>query len=85
MPYKLLSLAFGMLGGQLAGVLFEQLWKRVAGQDDAPDADDRNYSWRQVLVAAAIEGALFGLVKAAVQRAGAHGVHKATGQWPGDH
>ncbi|SNR82863.1 Protein of unknown function [Actinomadura mexicana] len=35
-------------------------------------------------MAAAIQGAVFGLVKAATQRAGAHGVRKATGHWPGD-
>ncbi|MEV4003986.1 DUF4235 domain-containing protein [Actinomadura sp. NPDC049753] len=84
MVYKLLSLTFSVLGGQLAGVLFKQLWKRAAGQDDAPDADDQNYSWRQVLVAAALQGAVFGLVKAATQRVGAQGVRKATGHWPGD-
>ncbi|WP_433336554.1 DUF4235 domain-containing protein [Spirillospora sp. CA-294931] len=82
--YKLLSLAFSVLGGVLAGAVFKQIWKRVAGQDDAPDADDRDYTWGQVLVAAAAQGAIFGLVKAATQRAGAHGVRKATGRWPGD-
>ena len=82
--YKPLSLLFSVLGGVIAGALFKQLWKLAASQDEAPDADDQNYTWRQVLVAAMLQGALFGLVKAAVQRAGANGVRKATGRWPGD-
>jgi hypothetical protein len=82
--YKLLSLAFSVLGGLLAGVVFKQVWKVVARQDDAPDADDRNRGWREVLIAAAVQGAIFGFVKAAVQRSGAQAVRKATGRWPGD-
>ncbi|MFD0684456.1 DUF4235 domain-containing protein [Actinomadura fibrosa] len=84
MVYKVLSIGVGILGGQLAGVVFKQVWKRAAGQDDAPDADDRNYPWWQVMAAAALQGAIFGLVKAALQRTSAHGVQKATGRWPGD-
>ncbi|MGK5556284.1 DUF4235 domain-containing protein [Actinomadura kijaniata] len=82
--YKALSLLFSVLGGLLAGVVFKQAWKLAAGQDDAPDADDANYSWRQVLVAAALQGAIFALVKAATQRTGAQAVRKVTGRWPGD-
>jgi Protein of unknown function (DUF4235) len=84
MIYKLLSLAFSVLGGLLAGVVFKQVWKVAARQDDAPDADDRNRGWREVLVAAAVQGAIFGLVKAAIQRSGAQTVRKMTGRWPGD-
>jgi hypothetical protein len=84
MFYKLASLALSVLGGLLAGAVFKQLWKVAAGQDDAPDADDRNRSWREVLIAAAIQGAIFGLVKAAVHRSGAQAIRKTTGRWPGD-
>ncbi|MEU4547122.1 DUF4235 domain-containing protein [Nonomuraea dietziae] len=82
--YKPLSLLISVLGGMIAGALFKQVWNVVAGQDDAPDADDQDYTWRQVLVAAMVQGAIFGLVKAAIQRAGAQGVRKTTGHWPAD-
>ncbi|WP_223167474.1 DUF4235 domain-containing protein [Nonomuraea sp. SYSU D8015] len=78
------SLLFSVLGGLIAGALFKQVWKLAAGQEEAPDAGDQNYSWRQVLLAAMLQGAVFGLVKAAVQRAGASGVRKRTGRRPGD-
>jgi hypothetical protein len=36
----------------------------------------------ETLTAAALQGAILAVVKAAVDRAGAVGVRKATGQWP---
>jgi hypothetical protein len=37
-----------------------------------------------VVIAAAVQGAIFGAVKAATERAGAVGYRKATGDWPDD-
>lgn len=82
--YKPLSWVVGALGGVLAGQVFKQVWKRVAGEDDAPEATDRDYTWTQVLIAAAVQGAIFAAVKAATERAGAIGYEKATGDWPDD-
>ncbi|SFQ31377.1 Protein of unknown function [Amycolatopsis arida] len=82
--YKPLGLLVGALGGILATAAFKQVWKRATGEDEAPSPTDRNFNWRQVVIAAAIQGAIFGAVKAAVDRAGAVGYRKATGDWPGD-
>jgi predicted metal-dependent enzyme (double-stranded beta helix superfamily) len=82
--YKPLSFVISALGGILAGQVFKQVWKRVAGQEDAPDATDRDYTWTQVIIAAAAQGAVFGAVKAATDRAAAVGYRKATGDWPDD-
>jgi hypothetical protein len=81
--YRPLSLAMSVVGGLIAGMAFKQVWRLLGHQDDAPSATDRDRSWREILMAAAIEGALFGLVKAAVDRGGAKGFEKATGTWPG--
>ena len=82
--YKPLGLAFSVLGGILAGVVFKQVWKRLSGEDEAPSATESEYGWKEILPAAAAEGAVFGLVKAAVDRGGAQGFEKLTGVWPGD-
>jgi hypothetical protein len=82
--FKPLSLLISVLGGVLAGAVFKRVWKLVAGEDDAPDADDFEHTWREILVAAMLQGAIFGLVKAATHRATAQGVRRATGRWPGD-
>jgi hypothetical protein len=46
------------------------------------NATDEDRSWGEILVAAALQGAVFALVKAAVDRAGASGVRKVTDEWP---
>jgi hypothetical protein len=46
------------------------------------EATDPDRSWREVLIAAGVQGAVFGLVKAAVDRGGAAGLRKITGTWP---
>jgi len=80
--YKPFSIAFGVAGGVLAGLLFKQVWKRVAGEEQAPEATSLDYGWGEVLAAAALQGAIFAVVKAAVDRGGAAGVRRLTGTWP---
>jgi hypothetical protein len=80
--YKPLGLAFGVVGGLLASAVFRQVWKQVSGDDEAPMATDRDSTWTNVLVAAAIEGAVFGLVRAAAARGGAQTWARVTGVWP---
>jgi len=63
--------------------LEKRVWKVAAHEDDAPKATDARRSWREVLAAATVQGAVFGGVKAAIDRAGATGFAKATGTWPG--
>lgn len=69
--YKPLSLATSVLGGIAAGAVFQQVWKRVAHEDKAPDPHDLTRSSKEVLISAALQGAIFAVVKAAVDRMGA--------------
>ena len=82
--YKPFGILFGVLGGLIGGAIFKQVWKLVSGEEDAPAAKESEYSWAEVLPAAALQGAIFALVKAAVDRGGAQGFQKLTGVWPGD-
>jgi Protein of unknown function (DUF4235) len=82
--YRPLGLLFSVLGGILAGVVFKQIWKVVSHEEEAPKAKESEYGWREILPAAALEGAIFGLVKASVDRGGAQAFQKLTGAWPGD-
>jgi predicted metal-dependent enzyme (double-stranded beta helix superfamily) len=82
--YQPIGLLFSVLGGVLAGALFKRMWRVVAGEDDAPDAKDRERGWGEILTAAALQGAVFATVKAVVDRAGATGFERATGTWPGN-
>ncbi len=82
--YTPISIVFSVLGGLLAGTIFKQVWKRISGEEDSPKALESEYGWKEILPAAALQGAIFALVKAAVQRGGAQGVRRVTGFWPGD-
>jgi hypothetical protein len=82
--YKLLSLATSVLGGIVAGAIFKRLWKVAAGEDEAPTATDVRRGWPEILIAAALQGAIFAVVHAAIERGTAEGTRKLTGVWPGD-
>ena len=84
--YKPMGMVVSVLGGfgcqrgpLQAGVEARQ-WVRT----ETPTATQRHRTWSEILVAALPQGAIFGLVKAAVDRAGAAGFERATGAWPGD-
>jgi predicted metal-dependent enzyme (double-stranded beta helix superfamily) len=80
--YKPVGLLLGIGAGMLAGFVFKEVWKLASGDDDAPNATDEDRGWGEVLAAAAVQGAIFSVVKALVDRAGATGVRKMTGEWP---
>jgi Protein of unknown function (DUF4235) len=81
--YLPLSVATSVGGGLLAGALFTRIWKRIDDSDQPPpDPKDLNLSGREALGAAALQGLVFGLVKAAVDRAGARGYQAVTHESP---
>ena len=82
--YKPMGMLVSVLGGVLAGAIFKQVWKVAFKEDDALKATDADRGWREILLAATLQGAIFGLVKAAVDRGTAEGTRKVTGVWPGD-
>jgi uncharacterized protein DUF4235 len=82
--YKPFGLLASVVGGLLAGAIFKRLWAAVADEEEAPNAKARDRTWREVVTAAAIQGAVFGGVKALIDRAGASGYERMTGVWPGD-
>jgi len=79
---KPVNVALGFAAGALAGMVFKQVWKLVSGEDDAPDAGDEDRGWGEILAAAAVQGAIFSVVRAAAQRGSSVGVRKLTGEWP---
>jgi Protein of unknown function (DUF4235) len=82
--YRPIGLISGLVAGSLSGVVFKQVWKVIAKEEEAPSALQSEYRMREVVIAAALQGAIFAATKAAVDRAGARGFTKLTGTWPGD-
>ena len=84
LAYRPIGLVSGLVAGSLSGIVFKQIWKVVAKEEEAPSALQSEYRMREVVLAAAIQGAIFAATKAAVDRAGATGFKQLTGAWPGD-
>lgn len=74
LAYKPIGLFFGLVGGLLAGQVFALVWKKISNDDGPPRPLSEDYSTREVLVAATLQGAIFGLIKTAVDRYGLKGV-----------
>ena len=61
---------------------FQKTWKAIRHEDDAPDALDKERGWGEILLAAAVQGAIFAVVRSAVDRTGAAFIERWTGVWP---
>ncbi|HZG05980.1 MAG TPA: DUF4235 domain-containing protein [Streptomyces sp.] len=81
--YRPVGLALGALSGAVASAAFKQVWKAISDEDDTPDPGDEDRKLTEILLAAAIQGVIFSVVRAAVDRGGAVVVRKVTGSWPG--
>ena len=81
--YKPVSILVSVVGGMLAATIFKRIWKIAAHEDKAPKATDAARGWGEILAAAALQGAIYAVVKAAVDRGAAVGTRRLTGIWPG--
>lgn len=82
--YRPIGLVGSVLAGAAAGAVVKEVWRRVADEDDMPGALESEYSLRSVLLGAALQGVVFAVVKAAMDRGGARLFERVTGAWPGD-
>ena len=82
LTYKPVGLLLGVAASAVSTAAFRQVWKRIGGSEQFPDARDPDRDWAEVLLAAALQGAIFAFIRAAVDRAGAVGVARTTGDWP---
>ena len=81
--YKPASMLASLAGGMLASAVFKKVWQLTAGEDEAPEATDAAKGWPEILIAAALQGAIFAVVRALVERLTAAGTRSLTGTWPG--
>lgn len=83
--YRPVGLVSSMAGGLLASALFKQVWKRVSNdsQNDPPSALQSEYPFKEIMLAAVLQGAIYASVKTIIDRQGARAFQRATGEWPG--
>jgi len=83
--YRPMGLAGSVIGGLIAGTIFKQVWKHAAPGDkpDPPKPLETEYPFKEILLAAVIQGAIFSVVKTIIDRQGARLFERWTGEWPG--
>ena len=81
--YKPFGIVIGLIAGYLARQVFSQIWGHIDDREP-PKPTTEESSWGKVLGAAAVQGSVFAVTKAAVNRSGAKGFHRLTGIWPGE-
>ncbi|HEY7151753.1 MAG TPA: DUF4235 domain-containing protein [Solirubrobacterales bacterium] len=77
-----LSLAGGLLAGLLGKRLFEGLWGLV-DDEEPPDAEHKEIDYVKLVIALALEGAIFRVVKGFFDHGARHGFERLSGSWPG--
>ena len=84
---KFLFLPFSILTGILAGLigrkLFDQVWG-IFDEEEPPDSKHLEISWPKLLLAGALQGAIFRAVKEATDHASRRAFYRTTGTWPGE-
>ena len=77
------SIVAGLLAGLLGKKLFDGVWGLI-DQEEPPDSKHRDITWPKLLLAGAIQGAIFRAVRAATDHAARRSFYRTTGTWPGE-
>ena len=76
------SIAAGLLAGFLGKKMFEQIWV-VVDKQEPPEPEHRDISVMKMVMALAIEGAIFRAVRGALDHYARRFFARTTGSWPG--
>jgi hypothetical protein len=84
---KVLFIPFGVLGGLLAGFLgkkaFDGVWGMV-DEEEPPEPEHRDVQFGKLILANALQGAIFRAVRAAADHGSRQAFARVTGSWPGE-
>lgn len=84
---KLLFTPFGIAAGLIAGfagkLAFDRVWSLI-DEEEAPEPEHRDVSLAKLIVAMAIQGAIFRAVRGLAEHGARRGFQRWTGAWPGE-
>ena len=78
-----LSIGFSLLAGLLGKKVFEQIWGMI-DKEEPPHPEHREISVPKMLIALAIEGAIFRTTKGALDHWARRSFERFTCTWPGE-
>lgn len=76
------SIGGGLLAGLVSKKIFDQIWSLI-DDEEPPDSKHRDIDWRKLLIASAIQGALFRAMKEGSDHYTRRAYARTTGSWPG--
>ena len=77
------SIGGGLLAGFVSKKVFDQLWGLI-DEEEPPSPKHRDIDWRKLLLAAAVQGAIFRAVREASDHYSRRAFARTTGTWPGE-
>jgi hypothetical protein len=77
------SLAISLAAGAVTRKIFDQIWG-IFDDEEPPDGKHRDIAWGKLIIAAAIQGAIFRLFKEASDHYSRRAFYRTTGTWPGE-
>jgi len=84
---KLVFLPVSVAGGIVAGMVgkktFEVLWGAL-DDEEAPDPKHREISFKKLVLALLLEGAIFRAARGLLDHGTRHAFSRLTGSWPGE-
>jgi hypothetical protein len=84
---KVAFVPISIVGGILAGILarkgFDAIWGKV-DEEEPPQPEHREVRLAKLVIALAIEGAIFRVVKGLFDHGVRRGFARMTGTWPGE-
>ena len=78
-----ISVGASLLAGFISRKVIDQVWGLI-DQDEPPDSKHRDIRWSRLLLAGALQGAVFRMVKEATDHGSRRAFYRTTGSWPGD-
>jgi Protein of unknown function (DUF4235) len=84
---KLLFIPVSVGGGLVAGFVSKKVFDRLWGlidEEEPPSAKHRDVNWPKLLLAAAVQGAIFRAVREASDHYSRRAFARTTGTWPGE-
>ena len=73
----------GLITGQIAKKIFDQVWGLI-DDEEPPLPKHREVEWPKVLAAAALQGAIFKVTRAATDHGSRRAFYSLVGSWPGE-
>lgn len=78
-----ISVAAGLAAGFAGKKLFERIWGLIDDQEP-PEPEHRDISTAKMVVALALEGAIFRATRGLADHSARRAFERATGRWPGE-